>query len=243
MKSFRLHLLSLAFAVVAVAACQLPNQVAQQQANDLFDLRMLLIPSPGQLNNTQALCTEGAEARDAAQQLVDNMNAAVADDRALLEALVGAQPESSVASIKTYVVEVDGRTMTVEDVSKGDAHAISGSIDGEAVFSATTTDDGRAGTLNYGELSVAWLEEDGVLRATRDVAGEAPSAQAVHLEPERVRIVSSAAEGDVAAGWTAASGVIVEGDGAAACWGGDEQCDVACDDDLVAELHISLTDD
>jgi hypothetical protein len=242
MKSFRLHLLSLTCVVAALGACQLPSQGAQQ-ANDLFDLRLLLVPSPGQLNNTQALCAEGTEARDAAQQLVDDMNAAVANDRALLEALAGAEAETNVASIKTYTVEVDGRTMTVEDVSNGESHAITASIDGGPAFSATTTDEGRAGTLSYGDLSVAWDEEDGVLRAARDVAGEAPSSQAVHLEPDRVRIVSSSANGDVAAGWTATSGVIVEGSAAAACWEGDEQCNVACNDELVAELQISLSDD
>lgn len=241
----RSNLLSLTLAVAtlgSLAACQLPDPGQVEQANDLFDLRLLLIPSPGQLNNTQALCSDGAEARALAQQLVDEMNAAVATDRALLEALAGAAADTNVAAIKTYSVEVDGRTMTVEDVTNGESHAITGSIDGAAAFSATTTDEGRAGTLNYGDLSVAWDEEDGVLRAARDVAGETPSSQAVHLEPDRVRIVSSSASGDVSAGWTATSGVIVDGGTAAACWEGDEQCDVACNDELVAELQISLSD-
>jgi hypothetical protein len=91
-------------------------------------------------------------------------------------------------------------------------------------------------------LSVAWDEENGVLRAARDVAGETPSSQAIHLEPDRVRIVSSSASGDIAAGWTATSGVIVDGETAAAWREGDEQCDVACNDELVAQLQASLSD-
>jgi hypothetical protein len=201
----------------------------------LFDLRMLLVPHPGQ-TRVQALCAEGNDAESRAKQLVEDLNASVEDDRALLEAVASAEgrPEGP---ITTYEVSVDGRTMVIEAVTDGASETFSGTIDDEEVLQGATTEEGKKGTLTYEGLEVAWhTDEDGTVRVARtDEAREA----ALVLKEERVAIVVD----DITAAWSADSGVFLESEDVL-CWDGEERCDVTCDptrlESLTADLNTNL---
>lgn len=183
-----------------------------------FDLRLLLVPSPGS-TTTQALCDQGTDVADRAQALVDTLNDEVASDRALLAAIATAEARTE-GLITTYEANVDGRTMVVEVLSDGaGSEVITGTIDGEAALEATTANDGATGTLTFGDLAVTWTESEGTLQATRSGAASA----VVSLEDNLVRLV---VDGVVAA-WSDSEGVVIDGE--VLCFSGEELCTASCD--------------
>lgn len=202
--------------VAGVAGCEGPG--SSGGAGGPFDLRMLLVPSPGS-TNTQALCDDGTDVSDRAQALVDSLNDEVASDRALLAAIATADARTE-GLITTYEADVEGRTMVVEVVSDGAGNEVlTGTIDGEAVLDATTANDGATGTMSFGDISVTWTESDGTLQATRTGAVSA----VISLEDNLVRLVVD----DVVAAWNDSEGVVVDGE--IQCFSGEELCTASCD--------------
>lgn len=196
----------------------------------LFDVRMLIVPSPGQ-TRVQALCVEGTDAQARAEQLVVDLNASVEGDRALLEAIATAEGRAQ-GPITTYEVTVDGRTMVVDAVTNGEGETFTGKIDGKDVLQGSTTDEGRRGTISYEALQVSWqTEEDGTVR----VARTEQRAVSLVLTEARVAIVVDA----TTAAWNTDSGVFMEGDDVL-CWSGEERCDVTCTPDQLQSLTADV---
>jgi hypothetical protein len=198
----------------------------------LFDVDLLVVPEPGQVNNTQALCEGGTVSHDLANEIVAAENASIEDDKALLLALLDAEPSTS-AAITTYQATVDGKTLVVTAVQSGDAVSYTATLDGEDYLAGTSNHDGAEGTLSLssGELSVAWsTDEDGAIRVAR-TQGARSTAMVLRSESVKLAVTDADDSGTVVA-WTAAAGVAIENGGTPGCWQGAEFCEATCSQEL-----------
>lgn len=211
-------------------------------------LSALFIPSPAQdrasSSTAQAACSTGTSAYETTIAVIDRENEALAGDRALIDELLAASPESE-GAIVAYEAEVDGRSLRVE--------VISGSA-GEVAFTGTLTDeDGEHDYLSGAmansqedgalvitppggnDLEVAWSTSAGTHQFAR-VQGE--STTAFDDSDDSVRVVS----GETIISWEKSdyTGTVIDG-GSVQCFEGgaqaDDFCDVTCSGDELADLY------
>lgn len=230
-------LLSLA-ALSPTAACELLGAGGGGDASSLPPIESLFIPKPSDPASStavQAACADGNATITALEARIDELNASVADDLALLRGLYDAAPTTA-AGISSYDVDVDGRTLHVELVEAAGQVAITGTIDDEDYLSGAYNTDGSQGTLSLkaadGDVASTWETSDGKLAIAR-VEGELHVA--VAIEDAKVALAIDDSTASEAAEWSreTRAGRYASAD-AVGCWDGAEtaadMCDVACAD-------------
>lgn len=221
-------------------ACELGDLMPGEAAS-LPPVEALFLPKPSDARSstaTQAACAEGNETIVSLEARVDELNASVQQDLALLQALYDASPDAS-AAITIYSVEADGRTLEVRLVDSGDEVAVTGTVEGEedALLSGAYKSDGSEGAIAIegadGSISSAWHTEGDVLQIART---EGSLSAAVNIEASKVELAVTDGADSLAAHWDrdTGAGEMAASDGVAACWSAgetaDDMCDVSCAD-------------
>jgi|GEM_PF-2132526 len=219
---------------------------------ELPPLEALFIPTPeqSQSGGGQALCQSGTSAIDEANAIIDAENAALAGDRALIEAALAASPVVDESGIAIYEADVDGRTLTLEVATDGQGqYAYTGTLvddDGEHDYLAGAMAAGGAqGSLTVtppgeDELAVAWSETGSTLAFARTLGD---TSTAFDQSESDIKVVS----GDTIVWWSLDdyAGIVI-GDGLPVCFEGGETsgdfCDAECDADALAQLGGDVGD-
>lgn len=222
----------------ALTACDLGGLLPGDAAA-LPPIEALFVPKPTDArSNTaeQAACAEGNETIQTLEARVDELNASVEADLALLQALYAASPDAT-AAVTIYTVEADGRTLEVRLVDSGEEIAITGTVEGEddALISGAYKSDGSEGAISLegedGTIASAWHTEENGIQIARN---EGDVSAAVNVEDSTVELAITDASGSLAAHWDRETGAgeLAESGGAAACWSAgesaDDMCDVSC---------------
>lgn len=218
-------------------------------AGDLPPLNAFFIPHPGDdggSSTSQAACATGTAAYDEAVDIIDRENAALGDDRALIEALLASSPTSD-GPIVTYEAEHDGRVLTVTVVDGGAGQlAFEGTLadeDGEHDYlSGAMANDRADGAINLAppggaELSVAWSTTGDTLRFARSLGD---SDTAYDDSEDSVKVVA----GEAVIFWNKGdhSGIVLGGESDMACFQGAEGSEDFCDTTCSPELLTEITD-
>ncbi|MBI1946510.1 MAG: hypothetical protein HYS27_12485 [Deltaproteobacteria bacterium] len=225
----------------ALTACDLAAFLPGGDAAGLPPIEALFLPKPSDARSStgvQAVCEAGNETIVALEARVDELNASVQQDLALLRALYDASPETQ-ATISIYTVEADGRTLEVQVVDGGDELAITGTVQGEddALISGAYREDGTEGAISIegadGSIASAWHTEDAGLQIARN---EGDVSAAVNIEDSTVELAITDGTESLAAHWDreTGEGEMAESGGAAACWSAGESADDMCDADCAA---------
>jgi hypothetical protein len=207
----------------------------------------LFVPKPSDPTSStavQALCVDGNETITALEARIDELNASVASDLALLRGLYQASPQIE-GTTTTYDVDVGGSTMHLEVAQTtpdqigiigtlNGAEHLTGTADGTFGFSGSF--QGRGGALvlkgDDGDISSTWEFADGTLTIAR-VEGDVNVALSVDADKVTLAInedgASESAEWDRAT--HAGRSVFFD---TVSCWDAAEtaadMCDVACAD-------------
>lgn len=236
--SLRVSLITTLICPAALAACDLAGLLPGDAAA-LPPVEALFLPKPSDARSntgSQAVCEAGNEAVVALEARVDELNASVQQDLALLRALYDASPDTQ-AAITIYTVEADGRTLEVQVVDGGDELAITGTVEGadQALISGAYREDGTEGAITIesaeGSIASAWHTEDTGLQIART---EGDVSAAVNIDESTVELAITDGASSLAAHWDreTGEGEMAESAGAAACWsagdGADDMCDVDC---------------
>ena len=224
--------------VLPLGACDVLGDVGGGDGASLPPIESLFIPKPSDAASStavQAACADGNETITALEARIDELNASVADDLALLQGLYEASPTGT-AGISSFDVDADGRTLHVELVEAAGQVAITGTIDGEDYLDGAYDTDGTAGALTLktadGEIASTW-ETEGDKTAIARVEGELHVA--VSIESTKVALAIESPDGAEAAEWDreTRAGRYASAD-AVGCWDGAEaaadMCDAACAD-------------
>ncbi len=240
-RALPLTLVSALVGPAALSACELGDFLPNGDAAPLPPVEALFLPKPsdGRSNTaSQAACADGNDAIVALEARIDELNASVQDDLALLRALYDASPDAQ-AGISIYTVEADGRTLEVRLVDSGEEVAITGTVEGEddALISGAYKSDGSEGAISLegadGTIASAWHTEDGQLQIARN---EGDVAAAVDIDDSTVELAITDGADSLAAHWDreTGEGEMAESGGSASCWsagdGADDMCDVTCAD-------------
>ncbi len=198
--------------------------------------------------NASAVCATGDENYTTLSAIIDEENAAHAEDLALIEAALQSNPVVD-QGIVEYEAEIEGRTLVIAVVSDAsEGHVFTGTLvdengEEQEVLDGVKVADRESGTLNLHlpdseALQVVFDEdEDGDQRIVRT----AGSHEAVlEITGSDVRLVVD----DVIAWWNVDddAGVVLSGDAATGigCFEGGadetEYCDLACTPDLIAKV-------
>lgn len=232
----RVVLITALLGSTALTACDLAGLLPGDAAA-LPPSEALFLPKPsdGRSNTAQAACATGNETIVALEARVDELNASVADDLALLRALYDASPDAQ-AAITTYTVEADGRTLEVRLVDSGEEIAITGTVEGEeeALISGAYKSDGSEGAISIegadGAIASAWHTEDAGMQIARN---EGDVSAAVNIDDTTVELAITDSADSLAAHWDRETGAgeMAASGGAAACWSAGDSADDMCDAD------------
>jgi hypothetical protein len=235
-------------ALLASTGCDLiPTEAIE---GTLPPLESLLIPKPSEraADNTeeQAVCADGNDVGAAIEARIDGLNASIAADRALLEAIYATEP-TGIAGVATYEAEVGGRTLNIQLVTEDDEFIISANIDLAVYISGRYKADASEGAIvitptDGDPIASTWTTDGGTLNMAR-VEGEAAVASVFTNDGDKGRLaVTGEAIVSLVAVWGLAdgAGAAIEGTDEAGCWSaGDaaaDLCTVVCDETLLAAL-------
>ncbi len=235
----RVALITVLLGSTTFAACGLGDFLPEGDGAPLPPMEALFLPKPsdGRSNTaSQAACEDGNDAIVALEARIDELNASVQGDLALLHALYDASPNAQ-AGISIYTVEEGGRTLEVRLVDGGEEIAITGTVEGEddALISGAYKSDGSEGAISLesadGTIASAWHTEDDQLQIARN---EGEVSAAVDIDGSTVELAITDGADSLAAHWDreTGEGEMAESGGDASCWsagdGADDMCDVSC---------------